>query len=132
MTRPTRTLGAYGWFCAWMVVGAIASFTVLGAFSILGLVALPAAALVSWPVARYSNGTGSPGIVSGLGVPCLYVAYLNRQGPGNICTRYARGGQSCTQEYNPLFWAAVALILIAIGLIIFAAQQHHNHRLLRG
>ena len=131
MSRPASTLGAYGCFCAWMAVGAIASFTVVGAFSIFGLIALPAAALVAWPVSRYSNGTGASGIVSGLGVPCLYVAYLNRQGPGNICTEYAGGGQSCTQEYNPLFWAAVALILIAIGLIIFAAQQRHNHRLLQ-
>lgn len=114
-----------------MVVGAIASLTVLGAFSILGLIALPAAALVSWPVSRYSNGTGTPGIVSGLGAPCLYVAYLNRQGPGNLCTSYAGGGQSCTQETNPVFWAAVALVLIATGLIIFMALQHRDHRPLR-
>lgn len=131
MNRPNRSLRAYGWFCAWMPVGAIASLTVLGAFSILGLIALPAAALAAWPAGRHSNGTGASGIVSGLGVPCLYVAYLNRQGPGNVCTNYAGGGQSCTQEYNPLFWAAVATILIVTGLIIFAAQQHQNRRLLQ-
>ena len=131
MTRPTPTLGPYGWFCAWIAVGAIASLTVLGAFSILGLIALPASALVAWPTARYSKGTGASGIVTGLGVPCLYVAYLNRQGPGNICTNYAGGGQSCTQEYNPLFWAAGALTLIATGLIIFIAQQHRTYRLLQ-
>lgn len=127
MTLPTPMHGAWRWFSAWMAVGAIASFTVLGAFSVLGLIALPIAALVAWPTARLSHGTGASGILSGLGIPCLYIAYLNRQGPGDVCTHYVNGGQSCAQEYNPLLWAGAALVLIATGLLILIVQRHRKH-----
>jgi hypothetical protein len=60
-------------------------------------------------------------------MPCLYIAYLNRDGPGNVCTAYAHGGQSCTQEYSPLFWAGVAAALITTGLIMFMVQRHRHH-----
>lgn len=132
MTQPRPTHGAWRWFAAWMTVGAIASFTVLGAFSVLGLIALPIAALVAWPTVRRSRGAGASGILTGLGIPCLYVAYLNRQGPGNVCTYYADGGQSCVQEYNPLLWAGAALVLIATGLFIFTFQRRRKHTIPSG
>jgi hypothetical protein len=41
-------------------------------------------------------------------IPALYVAYLNRSGPGTICTSIT-GGQSCTDESSPWPWLAVGV-----------------------
>ncbi len=111
-----------------MAVGALASLTVLGAFSLYGLIALPVALLLAWPVSRVSRGAGTPGIVSGLGLPCLYVVYLNRRGPGNVCTVHADGSQACIQEYNPLIWAVIAVLFLAAGLAVFLGQRRQSRK----
>jgi len=92
----------WGWFAAWLLVGAACIVSLLGAFSIGSLVlpiALAGTALVAWR----SSLRGVPGVIAGLGLPPLYVAYLNRAGPGSVCSAITRG-QDCIQEFNPWPW----------------------------
>jgi hypothetical protein len=49
----------------------------------------------------------------------LLVAYLNRGGPGNVCTTTATS-QSCTTEWSPWPWLAAGLLLVAAGAVTFA------------
>jgi hypothetical protein len=63
-----------------------------------------------------------PGLISGLGVPLLYVAYVNRAGPGSICTAVA-GGQECNDEWSPWPWLAVGVILLVLGVAAFVGRQ---------
>jgi len=106
-------------FLAWPLIGAALSLSVLGAMTI-GIYVLPFAiagllALRKWG----GNQKSSVGLISGAGLPVLYVAYLNRQGPGMVCGPYKNGGQQCMQEYSPWPFLLVGTILFVLGLALF-------------
>ena len=121
---PTATRHHWAWFAAWLVIGAGYALSLLGAASI-GMFVLPLPVLATILVSRRQRArSGLPGLISGLGLPLFYVAYLNRAGPGNICTTTG-GGQNCTGESSPWPWLAAALILLGLGLSAFIARQRH-------
>ena len=106
-------------FFAWPIIGATLSFSVLGAMTI-GIFVFPFAiagllALRKWG----GNQKSSVGLISGAGLPVLYIAYLNRQGPGMVCGSYGNGGEQCTQEYSPWPFLLVGAILVALGVVLF-------------
>jgi hypothetical protein len=72
-------------------------------------------ALLVWPGGRTIAALGT---VSGLGLVPLAVAYLNRGGPGDVCTTSA-SGQSCTTEWSPWPWLGAGLALVALGAVAF-------------
>ena len=116
------------WFAAWLMVGAGYGISFLGILSI-GLFVLPLPVFVTILLARQkSAGAGLPGVISGFGAPLCYVAYLNRSGPGTICTTTAGGGMSCVDEGSPWPWLAVAAVLLVLGLAVFLARQRHPAR----
>ena len=82
-------------FFAWAALGAGMCLSLLAVLSI-GLFVVPLViggliALLVWPGSRTSAALG---VISGLGLVPLFVAYLNRGGPGDVCTTSATGGQS--------------------------------------
>jgi hypothetical protein len=98
---PARTGPRWAWFAAWLIIGAGYALSLLGAASI-GLFVLPLPVLATILLARRQRVHGGlPGLISGLGVPLLYLAYLNRAGPGTICTTITGGGQDCTDQWSP-------------------------------
>ena len=107
----------WAWFLAGIGAGAGLAVSLLGALTI-GIFVLPFA--VALPVVlALRHPEGLIGAISGLGLPLLYVAYLNRDGPGTVCTSVA-GGTSCADEWSPLPWAVAGLVLIAVGIVVFA------------
>jgi hypothetical protein len=131
----------WAWFVAWLVVGAGLALGVLGAFSI-GIFVLPVVvAAAGFLVTRRGATRGLPGLVSGIGTPLFYVAYLNRDGPGTVCTTFRsgqscinqvctalRGGQSCTDELSPWPWLYVGALLLLVGVAAFiAGGRTHDH-----
>ncbi len=117
------------WFLAWAAVGVLLPLTLLGAFTIgvfmIPLAGLGALALARRPAARQ----GVVGLVSGCGLPLLWVAYLNRSGPGQVCTTTATS-QTCTQQWSPWPWLAVGLLVAATGVAGFGRQRaRHRQRL---
>ncbi len=108
-------------FFAWTAIGVGICLGLLAAFTPIGLFVLPLVivgltALLIWPGSRTSAALG---LISGLGLMPLVVAYLNRGGPGNVCTTTATS-QSCTTEWSPWPWLAAGLLLIAVGAVAFA------------
>jgi hypothetical protein len=107
-------------FLGWTVVGAGA---VLGALTMLsiGIFVLPGTALLAGFLAWRGHGLGGrligPSVLTGAGIIPLYVAYLNRGGPGNVCTTWATGG-SCTQETSPWPWVAAGLLMGTGGVTL--------------
>lgn len=82
-------------FLGWTAVG---TGMVLGVLTILtiGIFVLPATALLAGFLAwRRPSRQAWPGLLSGLGLSPLYVAYLNRGAPGIVCTTTALGGPAC-------------------------------------
>ena len=65
------------------------------------------------------------GLLVGIGVPLLVVAYLNREGPGTVCHSFDGGrGVRCDDLYDPRKWAVVGLLFISAGVAgqLFAAR----------
>ncbi|MEU6355284.1 hypothetical protein ABZ896_39250 [Streptomyces sp. NPDC047072] len=119
---------SWAWFCAWLLVGALASLGLLTVLSI-GVFLLPAALVAAVLLAtRNGSRVGLAGLLSGLGAPLLYVAFLNREGPGNVCTTSA-SGQSCVDEYSPWGWLAAGVVLllagIALGVLLRRGAPRH-------
>lgn len=98
----------------WAVVGAGAVAGVLTVLTIGFFVLLGTAGLAVLLARRADGRLAAPGILVGSGLLPLYVAYLNRGGPGMVCTTTG-GGQTCTQEMSPWPWVAVGVCVAAAG-----------------
>lgn len=108
-------------FLAWLAVGAgfclaVASIPTIGVF-VLPVVIVALIALLSW---RGSRNGSAAGAISGLGTVPIYIAYLNRSGPGTVCATTAGGGQECSAEWSPWPFLATGLLLVVAGLVLFA------------
>jgi hypothetical protein len=112
---------AVGWFGVWMVLGAALA---LGTISVIGIFVLPVATLAMLAVTRARSATdGLPGVLSGLGLPLLYVAYLNRAGPDPNYCHAINHGTECTELMNPWPWFAIGAALVLGGVAVFAYRQ---------
>lgn len=110
-------------FFAWAIVGAALSLSVLGAMTI-GLFILPFAIAGLFALRKWGgNQKSSVGLISGAGLPVLYIAFLNRQGPGMVCGSYKNGGGYCTEEWSPWPFIFVGAILVILGVVLFIRRR---------
>jgi hypothetical protein len=68
----------------------------------------------------------APLFLAGAGLVPLYIAWLNRDGPGeDICTAHAADGtcNAGTEEWNPWPWLAVGLALVVAGVVLFVVLR---------
>ncbi|MFM9449308.1 hypothetical protein [Streptomyces acidiscabies] len=121
MTSRNRTAG-WGWFLAWVAVGACAATGVAAILSI-GPVLLVAAAVGAVLLLRKGPRDAAAGSLTGLALLLFYLAYLNRGGPGSVCHAVS-GGSTCTDEYTPVPFLAGGVLLAAAGFVI----HHLTHR----
>ena len=89
----------------------------------VGPLALVPTVLFGLLAARLGGGNlSSVGAAAGIGAWCLVLAWLNRQGPGNVCTTNQHG-TLCQDEWTPWpFWAA-GILLILVPVIVVARQR---------
>ena len=107
------------WFLVWVLAGALVSVSVAATFTpfILALPVVIAGVvlLAIWHRSRW----GFPGVISGLGVPLLVVAYLNRDA-GTHCN-YSSSIRVCaTNSFDPLPWLVLGLFLLLGGVAVMA------------
>jgi hypothetical protein len=113
---------------AWLLTGAAWALSLVAILSI-GLFVIPLAIVATVLLARRTSWRlGFSGLIAGPGAPLIYVAYLNRAGPGNVCTAVARG-TSCMQEFDPLPWLIVGLALVAAGVAAFLIRTRSQPRI---
>jgi hypothetical protein len=112
-------------FWGWVGIGALAMLSLdVGPFA-AGPALLLGGALGLSEVGRRS----SFGVLTGAGLPLLFVAYVQRDGPGTTCYRTLTSA-GCDQHLNPLPWLITGSILVLAGLI---GQRRHGERgVLRG
>ncbi|GAB7006051.1 hypothetical protein JCM18899A_35240 [Nocardioides sp. AN3] len=94
----------------WLVVGTLAGFGVLALLTIGPLLLLAAGLVgVGCLLLRLVNRSMAA-IPIGLAIAILYLALINKDGPGTVCD----GHGSCTEEWSPWpFIAAAALLVVA-------------------
>lgn len=61
------------------------------------------------------------GLLSGAGLPFLFVAFVNRQGPGTTCWRTLTSA-GCDQHLNPVPWLLIGIVLLAVGALAQARR----------
>jgi hypothetical protein len=47
---------------------------------------------------------------------------LNRDGPGDVCTK-TPGGDACVDNFNPLPWLIIGLVLLIAGFVWFVQRR---------
>ncbi len=57
----------------------------------------------------------------GSGIPLRYVTWLNRFGPGEVCT-ITDTGQGCVQQSSPWPWLVVGLLLLVAGIAVHVSR----------
>ena len=112
--RPYRpTWAAFG---VWVVLGAVFCFLTLA----LGTIGLAlATAFVVLAASRPTLRSSAWGVATGAGLPLLYVAWVQRQGPGTVCWSTA-SASGCDQYTNPWPWLVVGLVLVSAGVAVQA------------
>lgn len=122
---PSRSPQDWGWFAAWALVGAASSLGLLSLWTIGMLVLLCAAVGTALLVTHRQTDRGLPGLLSGLSLPVFYVAYLNRDGPGDVCVTTGTE-QSCTEEWSPWPWLAAGIVLGLAGIVVFLVLRSRS------
>jgi hypothetical protein len=102
----------------WCLAGAGLCLGVLSILTIGPFVLLVTLGLCGWLLWRLDFGWGMLGLLSGAAVPVLYVAWLNRDGPGTVCTSTATE-TSCGDEWSPWPFVALAVVLAGAGIVTF-------------
>lgn len=122
-----KTGRGWPWFAAWTLVGALVALGLLALLSVGPLALLAAGVLAGLLLRAPRTHQGWPGILCGPAILSLVVAYLNRQGPGDVCRSDANGG-SCVQQWSPWPWLAVGLVLLAASVVIFVLVSRRSEQ----
>jgi hypothetical protein len=131
LTKAPPVVSRRPWiyFIIWMLVGGAWAMVIVGALSI-GIFFIPVAAIATvFLVRKPSSRRGIPGLFGGLALPLFYVAYLNRSGPGIVCTKTQSTlgvGESCGQQWNPWLWLLASLVLLGVGVAIFIISMRSS------
>ena len=113
------------WFIAWMLTGAGYALGILGVFSVGPYILVITLAATIVLATRAGSRVGLPGLISGTSLPLFYVAFLNRSGPGTVCTSTATS-QSCVDEWSPWPWLAIGIVLLVSGCVWFAMSNRRR------
>jgi hypothetical protein len=117
-TSRRAHLAGCGWFWAWALLGLAAALAAVS----LGPILLAPVIAIAWLMASRSSIRRSAfGLLSGAGALLLYVAWVQRAGPGTTCwqTQTASG---CDQHLNPLPWLIVGIALFVGGIAAHARR----------
>ncbi len=107
----------------WGVVGALVAFGVAGLATIglflLALASVLVAVAFVVPALRHPS---VPGVLIGLSSAPLFVGWLNRGGPGTVCTTTA-DSTTCTEAWSPWPFVAVGVLLAGAGVALLVRER---------
>jgi hypothetical protein len=113
--RGTQLAG-WGWFCAWALIGGLSVLGLISFVVVFALAIVPLAGLGVLMAMRPDARRSAFGLLSGAGFLFLYVAYVQRDGPGTTCWHTATGS-GCDEHLNPLPWLIVGVVLVIAGIV---------------
>lgn len=122
MTADWRAGGS---FVLWAFAGLLLALGIASLPSV-GIIVLPVGAMVSLLVARITQGRGAAGLLAGAGVMGLFIAYLHRYGPGEVCT-VTPGSRTCGDYLDPVPFLVAGVAAILLGLALdWAARRRRR------
>ena len=105
-------LAGWGWFALWLIAGVCGA---IGLISLGWLALVPAFVISGALMASRSARRSAWGLLCGAGFLFLFVAYLQRQGPGTTCWHTATAS-GCEQHLDPRPWLVAGSSLLIGGL----------------
>ena len=119
---PQKPRSLLPWFLAWVGVGVGFALGV----SVLGVIAVPLALVVTvlLVVLRHADRSAL-GILVGVGLLSLSVAYVQRKGPGTVYwhTSTASGAD---QYLDPRPWLVAGIVLVVVGISGFLWRERRR------
>ena len=107
----------------WGLVGALAAFGIAGLATIglflLALASVLVAVAFAVPALRRPS---VPGFLVGLSTAPLYIGWLNRGGPGTVCTSTA-DSTMCSDLWSPWPFVAVGVLLAGAGVALLVVTR---------
>jgi hypothetical protein len=88
---------------------------------LLAPVAVVGTMMASRPAARRS----AFGLLTGSGALLLYVAWVQRDGPGTTCWQTATAS-GCDQHLNPLPWLLVGVAMFLGGIVAYGRREQRR------
>jgi len=116
---PRLQLNGWGWFVVWAFLGAAAA---LGSVSLGPLLLVPVLAAGAFLWNRPRVRRSAFGVLAGAGGLLLYIAWVQREGPGTTCWNTATGS-GCDQHLNPLPWLVVGAAFVVAGVVAHARRS---------
>jgi hypothetical protein len=114
-----RRSDGWGWFFVWAVLGTAAA---LGTVSLGPLLLVPVLLIGVFLWSRRPGARHSAfGLLTGAGTLLLYVAWLQRDGPGTTCWHTATAS-GCDQHLNPQPWLIAGAALVITGFVAHARR----------
>jgi hypothetical protein len=111
-----------------MIAGVACAFT-MAAMMTIGIFLLPFVGLGTFLLYRKRAMAGFGwAMLTGVGFIPLLIAFLNREGPGNICHTFRDGGQACTEELSPWPFLAVAFAVVVSGTLLCRRARRGSAR----
>jgi len=106
-----RRSGGWGWFLLWALLG---TATALGAVSLGPLLLVPVTLFGLFLWTRPAVRRSAFGLLTRAGALLLFVAWVQRDGPGTTCWHTATAS-GCDQHLNPLPWLIAGAVLVVSG-----------------
>lgn len=96
-------------------------------FGFLGIALAVVVVVVVLMLAPQMAVDSAGGLITGVGLPLITVAIINRNGPGESCTR-SPSAVHCSQLLDPVPLLVAGTILVAIGLVIRFGRVRPSQR----
>jgi hypothetical protein len=116
---PRRPRSQLPWFLAWAAVGVGVA---LGITALGPLAALPTLLVAILLIVRHHADRSALGILVGMGLLSLYVAYVQRKGPGMVYWHTATAS-GADQYLDPRPWLVAGILLVAVGVVAFLWRE---------
>jgi len=121
-TPPPPQKPRLPWFVAWVGVGIGFGLGV----SVIGVFAVPLALAVTVLLVVFHHADRSAlGIFVGVGLLSLYVAYVQRKGPGTVTWHTATASGS-DQYLDPRPWLVMGIVLVVVGVATFVWRERRR------
>ena len=119
---PQKPRSQLPWFLAWVAVGIGFALGV----SVLGVFAVPLALVATVLLIVFHHADRSAlGVLAGVGLLSLYVAYVQRRGPGTV-TWHTSTASGSEQYLDPRPWLVVGIVLVLVGVATFVWRERRR------